>query len=164
MTETDCRKFPVIPVLSVICLLCLTLMGIALIRTSPSEPGAFVPPPFESKAAEGTPAVPEGTGWQELDAGAFRFSVCGRVTTEQNKADIWLTNPQGSPVWLKLRVLDSGGNILGETGLLRAGEYVRSVAFDTVPARGEHVVLKIMAYEPETYRSGGAVEVNTTAE
>ena len=54
------------------------------------------------------------------------------------------------------------GELLGETGLIRPGEYVQSVTFDTVPASGATISMKVMAYEPETYHSAGAVTLNTT--
>ena len=65
-------------------------------------------------------------------------------------------------MWLKVRVLDEKGNTLGETGLVRPGEYVQSVELDTVPKTGTPIVLKIMAYQPDTYYSEGAVSLNTT--
>ena len=110
----------------------------------------------------GIPDVPEELGWQELDAQAFQVGVCGAVLLEGNRADIWLTNPEGNNVWLKLRILDEDGDVLGETGLIRPGEYVQPVTFDTVPAPGTAISMKLMAYEPETYHSAGAVTLNTT--
>ena len=64
-------------------------------------------------------------------------------------------------MWLKVRVLNSDGNILGESGLIRPGEYVQSVALQTIPSSGSAVALKIMAYEPETYYSAGTVTLTT---
>ena len=65
-------------------------------------------------------------------------------------------------MWLKVRILDVGGNILGETGLVRPGEYVQTVALTTIPKPGTPITLKIMAYEPDTYYSMGAGTLNTT--
>ncbi len=76
-------------------------------------------------------------------------------------ADVWLTNPSGSAVWLKVRILDENDNILGESGLIRAGEYVRSVQLTAVPSATANISLKIMAYEPDTYYSAGSARLNT---
>jgi hypothetical protein len=127
-----------------------------------TEMGEFTPPPFDSSAVVGFPAVPDGLGWQELDAQAYIVGICGKFIPNGNTADIWLTNPEGNTVWLKVRVLDEKGSILGETGLVRPGEYVQSVELDTVPKTGTPIVLKIMAYQPDTYYSEGAVSLNTT--
>lgn len=149
---------------AVCCAIALVLMVIALLTGGGQRPAPFVPPEFESEAVAEVPDVPEGLGWSELDVQVFRASVCGVVRLEDSTADIWLTNPAGSEVWLKLRMLDENGVILGETGLLRPGEYVRSVTLNSVPKPGTGIVLKLMAYEPETYRSAGAVSVSTTIE
>lgn len=146
----------------VLCLIALTVMTAALCHAKPKT-AAFVPPPFEASAEVGTPAVPDGLGWQELDAQVFVVSVCGKLVINDSAADVWFTNPDENTVWLKLRVLDADGNTLGETGLIKPGEYVQSVPFETLPKDGETVQFKIMSYEPETYYSMGAAVLNTTA-
>ena len=75
---------------------------------------------------------------------------------------MYFTNDDGNEVWLKLRILDEEDNILAETGLLKPNQYVRTVTFDTVPENRANIKLKIMAYEPDTYYSAGAVTLNTT--
>lgn len=152
--------WPLFVLAAVVCAVCLGAMFFALGRAD--EAPDFVPPPFDDAAQTGTPEVPEDLGWAELDAESYKFSVCGVFAPENGKADVWLADPADSGVWLKLRVLDEDGYTLGETGLIRPGEYVRSVTLDTVPAAGDSVILKVMAYEPETYYSAGVVSLNTT--
>ena len=132
-----------------------------LFRSVQTEIGEFTPPPFDSSAVVGTPAVPDGLGWQELDAQAYIVGICGKFIPNGNAADIWLTNPESNTVWLKVRVLDEKGNTLGETGLVRPGEYVQTARLDNVPKAGTPIVLKIMAYQPDTYYSEGAVSLST---
>ena len=138
--KNQAKKWAV-PVLAAACLLCLAMMAAALVYTQSTSQGEFTPPPFDASAVSGTPEVPEELGWQELDAQAFRVSVCGAVVSEGSQADVWLTNPESNTV---------------------CGEYVQSVTFDTVPASGAEISMKVMAYEPETYHSAGAVTLNTT--
>ena len=153
-----------VPVLAAICLLCLAMMAAVLVYTQSPAQGEFTPPPFEESAVSGIPEVPEELGWQELDAQVFRVSVCGAVVLEGNRADVWLTNPESNTVWLKLRIMDENGTVLGETGLIRPGEYVQAVTFDTIPVSGTAISMKVMAYEPETYHSAGAVTLNTVVQ
>lgn len=134
---------------------------LAVLSTPKEETGAFIPPEFEGTAQIGTPNVSKDLGWNELDAQAFRVSVCGKFVVNGNTADIWLTNPKENTIWLKLRVLDTDGNILGETGLLKPNEYVQSVTLDTIPKEGTPIVLKLMTYQPNTYYSEGTVTLNT---
>lgn len=153
----------ILPLAAVLCVLSLAVMVFALTRQEvQTEMEEFTPPPFDSTAVVGTPAVPDGLGWQELDAKAYKAGICGQFIPKGNTADVWLTNTESNTVWLKVRVLDGNGNILGETGIIKPGEYVQSVTLDTAPKTGKPIVLKIMAYQPDTYYSEGAVSLNTT--
>ena len=146
-------------VLAVLCVISLTAMTVALCPGA--EKTVFTPPPFDSAAETGTPAVPEGLGYRTLDADAFRVAVCGEILAEGTNAVVYLTNPTDNDAWLKVRILSEKGEILGESGLIRPGEYVRNIRMEPMPVPGTPIVLKIMAYEPETYHSRGAVTVHT---
>lgn len=161
MNHCNQKKRNPLPAITVICVLSLAVMVLVLCHPK-SESGSFTPPPFESTAEYGTPDVPDGLGWQKLDANAFQVGICGKVIPDGNTVDVWLTNPEENTVWLKLRVLDEKGNSIGETGLIRPGEYVRSVMLSRVPEFGAKITLKLMAYQPETYYSEGAISFNTT--
>ena len=153
----------ILPLAAVLCAVSLAVMVFALTRQEvQTEMGEFTPPPFDGGAVVGSPAVPEGLGWQELDAKVYKAGICGKFIPKGNAADVWLTNPESNTVWLKVRVLDEKGNTLGETGIIKPGEYVQSVELDNVPKAGKPIVLKIMAYQPDTYYSEGAVSLNTT--
>lgn len=150
-----------LPLAALVCVLSIVVMIVTLCYHK-SEMGEFVPPSFDEAAQTGIPVVPDGLGWQELDATAFKVSVCGKIIPNGMSADVWLTNPENNTVWLKLRVLDKNGTILGETGLIRPGEYVQTVTLDTMPKAGTSIVLKLMSYQPDTYYSEGAVTLDTT--
>ena len=145
---------------AVICAVSLIVMVLAL--SVPQQTRVeFTPPPFEENAVFGIPDVPENLGWMPLNTPNFSASVCGRIVPADNAADVWLYSSVENSVWLKLRVLDEEGNILGETGLLKPGEYVRSVTLNHVPDPGTPITLKLMSYAPETYHSEGAVSLST---
>lgn len=130
-----------------------------------SETAAFVPPPFEEGAEQGTPEVPENMGYREVyrEGMSFRASICGEVNISEGKADVYFTNSAENSLWMKLRIFDASGKVIAETGLIKPGEYLKTVSFDTVPQNGEKISMKIMTYEPNTYYSGGAVALNTVA-
>jgi hypothetical protein len=52
---------------------------------------------------------------------------------------------------------------LGETGLLKPGEYVQYVSLTKELEDGTPIQLKIMGSEPDTYCSAGAATVTTIA-
>ena len=152
----------------ILCLMFALLMGVSVLLTScndqKKDPNAgFVPPPFDAAAVQGTPTVPEGLGWNELDAkGVYRVSVCGVVKLQGDRADIWLTNPATNAVWLKVRVLNEKGDTLGETGLVKPGEYVQSITFTKPPKAGDKITMRVMSYQPDSYYSAGEIKLNTT--
>ena len=150
-------------ILIAVCAFAVLGMILALFLGGSEQPQRpdFTPPPFEASAKVGTPEVPEGMGYSEFDAKLFKASICGEVEVVDGSADIYLTNPETHYAWIKVRVMDEKGNILGETGLIKPGEYVKTVAFTTVPEIGAKIVLKIMAYEPNTYHSAGSASLNT---
>ena len=152
-------KKGVLPVAAGLCAVAVIAMIISLLCSGRQE--EFSPPPFDAAAQTGEPEVPESAGYGELDAKEFRFSAAGELTVQDGKIDVWLTNPVDNAVWLKVRILDEHGDIVGESGLLRPGEYVQSVNLDTVPGETAAVSLKIMAYEPDTYYSAGSVALHT---
>lgn len=147
---------------AILCLISLGVMIAALTFSGgTTEFVPFTPPSFDENAVSGMPDVAENLGWSEVDAQAYKAYICGVVNLEKGKADVWFANPENNSVWLKLRVLDSDGNILGETGLIRPGEYVQSVFIEGTPKVGAPIGLKLMAYAPETYYSEGSVTLNT---
>ena len=148
-----------LPLLVAICIASVAVMLYVLCRPQPT----FVPPPFEAAAVSGTPEnVPETLGYASLDATAYQLALCGAPTVQDEAATLYFTNPAGNAVWLKVRVCTTDGTLLGESGLLKPGEYVESVPLDVLPTGDTPVVLKVMAYEPDTYRSAGAVSLSTT--
>lgn len=194
------RRNFLLPVLAAVCALALAAMAYVLAVSGGEgrEQGTFTPPPFDQSALPGTPAAMqdasgengqetaggpdhretaarlEKLGYSSLDAVNYQVSVCGAPVLEDGKAILYLTNPETNQVWLKVRILDASGQILGESGLLRPGEYVESTELDMEAVKaamealdpsekgtGLPVTLRLMAYEPETYHSAGAVSLST---
>ena len=154
----------IIPILSIVCIISLCFMVFVLFRTAPASTNAeFVPPEFDINAESGIPEVPEEYGWSEIyqDGMNFRVGINKKIINTNNQADVYLYNNESNSVWLKLRVLDEDGRILGETGLIKPGEYIKTVTFTTSVYDGEKVKLKIMSYQPETYYSEGSIILNT---
>ena len=111
-------KKRILPAVAVLCAAAIVVMAMALTRSGQQ---GFTPPPFEPEAQSGQPTVPQDVGYGELDARAFRFSAVGELLALDGEVEVWLTNPAENTVWLKVRILDEAGNILGESGLLRPG-------------------------------------------
>lgn len=140
---------------------------ILAVRTLPGKPetvrGDFTPPPFEPNAVYGVPEVDESLGWSEISVRpGYIAHVCGVLRTDgDGYAAVWFSSEEANEVWIKLRVKGPDGELLGETGILRPGEYVERIRLAD-GARSGAVTLLVMGYEPETYYSAGAVSLSTT--
>ena len=123
----------------------------------------FTPPPFEENAVVGVPEVDEALGWSELAVrDGYVVHVCGMLNSYDGETvAVWFTSDANNDVWLKLRMRDTEGTILGQTGILRPGEYVEYMTLNESAHTGD-VILEIMGYEPETYYSAGTVGLSTT--
>lgn len=133
---------------------------LAVLLARGEETPVFTPPPFDEAAEVGVPAVDAALAWGELKVREdYVVHVCGRLEAgDDGRVAVWFASAEDNAVWVKLRLLDAGGNTLGETGLLRPGEYVQYLTLTQPCAPGETAVtLRVMAYEPETYYSAGAV-------
>ena len=60
--------------------------------------------------------------------------------------------------------MDEQGNILGESGVLKPGQYIRSMQLENVPQQAGIVLAKILTYEPETWYSMGSASAQLAFE
>ena len=120
--------------------------------------GEFVPPSFDAQAVAGTPGELEsrrGYGTLTLQKDAV-VSLCANVYMEGSDALLYLTAHEGNAGWIRVKILDAQGQVLGQSGLLRPGQYVRAVPLEQVPEAGTILTVKILIYEPDTYYSLGS--------
>lgn len=155
------RKREILPFLAAACTLALVGMTLALILGGREAEAAVLP--LESAAVQGVPAVAEALGYSApaVEGVDYRFSLCGSVYMDGASAVVYFTNPAENRVWLRLCVLDGSGRTLGETGLLRPGEYVRAVVLDEPLPAGTPVTIRVTGCQPETYRCAGTIVMST---
>lgn len=146
--------------MAVVCLLSVAVLAVVWVRTRNT---GFTPPPFEAAAVDGTPA-PDTTAraYGVVDAQAYKVALCAVPEVKDGAADICFTNPAENEVWIKVQLYDADGNLLGESGLLKPGQYVEKVSLNKIPRDGAAVMLRVVGYEPETYHSAGTFGLNTT--
>lgn len=148
-------------ILCALCCLSVFVMIFAVIKTV-NDKEAAAPPAFDPTAVMGTPDVPKDLGYSPLEVEqGYKAYVCGELLAIGSNVDVYFTSPETNAVWLLLRVMDETGAVLGETGIIRPGEYIKTLTLNTVPHKDKSVKLKIIAYQPETYTSMGVVGLNT---
>lgn len=123
----------------------------------------FIPPPFDSTALSGTPQVPNNLGYSPLDVEqGYKAFICGNIAANNGNVDIYFTSPETNTVWLQLQILSERGEVLAETGILKPNEYVKSVVLQKGITSDTNVMLKIIAFAPDSFVSMGTVSLNTT--
>lgn len=165
MKENERKKRSVMIGAAIISVICMLLALGKTEFSGKAQNAAFTPPPFEEAAEIGTPDLEKmdetlASSYQTLEAGIYQVAVCGQPQVNGKEMLLYLTNPETNQVWLKVRVLDEDGTPVGESGILKPGEYVPAVSLNEA-VTGQEIRLKIMAYEPETYHSAGAITLKT---
>lgn len=137
-------------------LLIIVALIIAIVVISSNEV-EFTPPPFDSSAKDGFP-VTDNQSFTSLSDEILEFEVhiCGKLKVDGGRATVFFTNPESNSSNLKLRVLNESGDLICETGLIAPGQYIESIPLDISNIPGGRVMLKIMAYEKDTYHSKGS--------
>lgn len=127
-------------------------------RTARQE---FVPPAFESAVQVGEPQPPEELGYTSVSiSDGYMFGICSApILTEDRQLQVWFSSPADNQVWMRLQVCGEGDSVLGETGVIKPGEYVEYVELTgELPAK-ETVVYQITGYTPESWHSAGNAEL-----
>ena len=137
----------------------LVVLAIVLVQRS-KEPDVvvndFTPPPFESAALTGTPEVPDESLYGTLAlSDEVSVSLYSSPVVTDGAAQVCFTSLPENEAWVLLRLLDAEGNLLGESGLLRPGEYVESVVLENNPSSPQ-AIARILTYELDTYYSLGS--------
>lgn len=135
------------------------LLALLLLRPE-KEPevirGEFTPPPFDPAAVTGTPSLTAADRFGTLQLNPeLAVCLCSSPVVEDGQARVFFTSPATNTAWVRLRLLDANGSLLGQTGLLRPGEYVECVALTANPKQPE-AIARILTYEPDTWYSLGS--------
>ena len=59
-----------------------------------------------------------------------------------------------------MRAYDEKSKVIGETGLIRPGQYLKSISLSKEYKQDANIKLKVIAYQPDTYYSMGNVDLN----
>ena len=153
--------FAIIIVMAIVLIICVENYN----KAPDAEPLPFVPPSFDEGAVMGDPkdlGIGEKEGYSVIsDPTKIPYSagMCGIFDVNENgEADIYFHNPETNNVWLKIRVYgtDPKTDIVAETGLIKPGEYIKTITFRREIVKGEDLTAKVMSYVPEEYTSAGS--------
>lgn len=154
-------------ILTIMALLCaavlVTVCVLFALRSKPIRQD-FTPPPFEPQALTGIPPEMESEasyGRMTVNPG-FSFCLCAKPTLTDHALSLYVTAPEDNTVWILARIYDEAGILLGQSGLLRPGEYCEAIALSAIPPQGATLTVKVLSYEPDTYYSRGSAQAILT--
>ena len=159
-------------VLSVVFLIVALVVSISAKKNPNIIKGEFVPPEHEATALVGEPTLSDGEklilGWnvQVPNGATFRAGFPMVVSVTDGVARVLFSNPESNTIYLKLRLFGEAGNLVGETGYLKPGEYLNSVTLSASVGENECITIKGMAYtipteEDTGFRSAGAFTIES---
>lgn len=149
-------------ILLVLCaVLVVVLVAVVVVALRVKQPvvGEFVAPSFEQNAQKGTPqTLPASFGTVTVRDG-FKIGMCAAPTIDGLSLGLCFTSPETNDVWMRVRICDKAGNVLGESGLLKPGEYLESLTLTSAPQATDKLYATILSYQPDTYYSQGSVDL-----
>lgn len=80
---------------------------------------------------------------------------------QNNNLKINIVSSENNKIWIKVRILNGKKEIIGETGLIRPGDYLAKVKLQQEMSVNDQITYKIMGYEKEKYTSAGTISLNT---
>lgn len=144
-------------------LMCATIITVvAVTRTKPAKdeqlPSMLS---YDTEAVKGTPDTadqPQYYGTMEipLTNGSCKLAMTAVPKLNGDKLDVYFTNSEDNTVGLKLVIYDEADNIIGQSGIIKNGEYVKSVKLKGNTEAGQILSAKILTYEADTYYSLGS--------
>lgn len=153
------KKNKLFVVLCAILVISIGIIVILLLRIN--EKSTFKKPEFDMGVSE----IPAKLNYEEsvlsiADGYSLYISPSPKIL-ENNYLKIDLISMESNKIYLKVRILDENKNIIGETGLLKAGDYLEKVKLNKKVKEKDKIIYKIMGYEKDTYMSAGSVNLNT---
>ena len=140
-------------------ILLLLVFLIVFYSFSINEKKQFVEPQFESNYKDGIPDVERfEERLLKVDEG-YTFYVNPSPIFHNDSLLVNFTSVNSNKVLLKLRVFDSQKNLIGETGVLKAGQFLDYVKLDNSIKDGDEITFVVMGYEKDSYLSAGSVSV-----
>jgi|LGOV01.1.fsa_nt_gb hypothetical protein len=123
----------------------------------------FKIPNFDPQVKSGEPNPPIDLGYVTVPIEeGFEIKLCGRLFIQDNVIDIYATNLENNDVWIKIELENEEGQLIAESGIIKPGEYLKSLELiKNVSEAESQVKIIVIGYEPETYESRGVVEMKT---
>lgn len=156
------QKIIIIPLIILIISALALFIVLRITRKNPVI-ADFVPPLHEDNAIAGEPKdIPDNAAYGNINiSDVFSVSMCAFPSLHGNEIDLYYTNKSAADISTRFIVFDIDGNIIGESGLINSGEYLKSVTLKNIPEDGT-AKIKLLSFYPDTWESAGSAEATVT--
>ena len=142
-------------------ILIVLIVLIILLSINIKQKESFVKPEFDTNVLN---EVPENIEYKNSTlniAENYDIYINGLPTIENNKLIVDFISMKENNVWIKIRVLNNKEKVIAESGLVKPGEYLKSITLKKRISNEEKITYMIIGYEIDTYMSAGTVKLNT---
>lgn len=150
------RKHQLIYFISFLCLVTSLVFSFLFFH-----PAIVHHPDFDSNVQNGEPTVSDRYAYSTLTIKEkYALRLAGVPENDGQNIDLYLTNIQDNDVWVRIEILDEQGEILGQSGVIRNGQYLKTVHLNKpLSQRETPVLIKVIGYTPYTWQSQGNVQL-----
>ncbi len=149
------KKIGIITSLSLILCICV---GYLYIRFTEGY-RTFRAPEHEAGIAEGIPSEENVQHYEELPVReGYVVGIDATPVYSDGRLYLNIANLKGNTVWFLVRVYMED-ELIAESGIFYPDEYVEAVACSRELSTDDKVLIKVLAYEPDTYHSEGVAQI-----
>lgn len=121
---------------------------------------AFRAPEHESMAVKGIPGGENLWHYEEIPVkDGYVVGIDTNPHYSEGRLYLNVTNCEGNTVWFLVRIYQED-KLIAETGIFYPGEFVGDISCDEKIDDSDSILIKILAYEPDTYHSEGVIQIS----
>ncbi len=157
--RTAGRRKKIIGIITSLSLILCFFLGYIYIRFTQGY-STFKPPEHEAGAAAGVPSAEDSRYYEELPVReGYTVGVDTSPSYRDGRLRLNVANIKDNTVWLLARVYRDK-DLIGETGIFYPGEYVADIPCSSSLSADDKILIRILAYEPDTWHSEGVAQIS----
>ncbi len=158
--RTAGRRKKIIGIITSLSLILCIFAGYLYIRYAEGY-RTFRAPKHDAGAAEGIPAGENAQHYEELPVReGYVVGIDTSPLYRDGRLYLNVANREGNTVWFLVRVY-RGDKLIAKTGIIYPDEYVEKISCSKKLSANDKILIKILAYEPDTYHSEGVAQIST---
>lgn len=145
----------------IVSIICFTSIIVLLNKGSFTKKGQFIIPEMEKNVIYGKPDnLPKEYMYQEAKVNDnYIVYLCVVPIFKDNILTLYFTSSEVNKGLIKIQILDSNKNVIGESGLINPNSYIKEITLIRELENKEMITINVMNYEKETYYSLGEIKL-----